>query len=266
MADLPLHSHLTFRLEIALGKSTMAGNEKKRHTQVAPKSPIRFHFITLFPEAFSSYIEASIVARGISEGYLKTFFYNPRDYVKPKGAQKLKEKPLRMVDDRPYGGGPGMVMKAEPVLKAIEKALARVPKTGKAKSCVVFLSPGGDQFTTDTAFAWSKKYTDIIILCGRYEGIDARVKKAFKTVDVSVGPWVVTGGELPAMVMLDVIARQIPGVLGNFDSREEARVSSHDVYTRPEVLEFKKKKYKVPKVLLSGDHKKIEQWRMGEVK
>ncbi len=231
----------------------MAGNSKKK--------TIRFHFITLFPEAFSSYIEASIVARGISEGYIKTHFYNPRDYVKPKGAQRFKEKPLRMVDDRPYGGGPGMVMKAEPILKAIEKAYIKVGKKNIKKACVVFLTPGGDQFTTDTAAAWANKYTDIIFLCGRYEGIDARVKKVYKTIDVSVGPWVVTGGELPAMVMLDVIARQIPGVLGNFDSREESRVSSHDVYTRPEVLEYKKKKYKVPKVLLSGDHKKIDEWR-----
>lgn len=239
----------------------MAGKDKKRHTQVAPKKPIRFHFITLFPEAFSSYTEASIVARGIAEGYLKTYFYNPRDYVKPKGAQRLKEKPLRMVDDRPYGGGPGMVMKAEPVLKAIEKAVAKAGKAGLKKTAIVFLSPGGGQFGTETASLWASKYTDIIILCGRYEGIDARVKKVYKTIDVSVGPWVVTGGELPAMVILDVVARQIPGVLGNFDSREEARVSSHDVYTRPEVLEYKKKKYKVPKVLLSGDHKKIDEWR-----
>ncbi|MEN9604643.1 MAG: tRNA ((1)-)-methyltransferase, tRNA (guanine37-N1)-methyltransferase [Candidatus Parcubacteria bacterium] len=225
------------------------------------KKTIRFHFITLFPEAFSSYIDASIVARGISEGYIKTYFYNPRDCVKPKGAQRFKEKPLRMVDDRPYGGGPGMVMKAEPVLKAVEKAVAKAGKAGVKSTAIVFLSPGGAQFTTDTAASWAGKYTDIIILCGRYEGIDARVKKAYKTIDVSVGPWVVTGGELPAMIMLDVIARQIPGVLGNFDSREESRVSSHDVYTRPEVLEYKKKKYKVPKVLLSGDHKKIDEWR-----
>lgn len=239
----------------------MAGNKKKRHTVPAAKKTIRFHFVTLFGEAFSSYIEASIIARGISEGYIKTYFYNPRDYVKPKGAQKLKEKPLRMVDDRPYGGGPGMVMKAEPVLKAIEKALARAKKVGAKKTAIVFLSPGGAQFTTDTAASWAHTHSDIIILCGRYEGIDARVKKVYKTIDVSVGPWVVTGGELPAMVILDVVARQIPGVLGNFDSREEVRISSHDVYTRPEVLEFKDKKYKVPKILLSGDHAKIEEWR-----
>lgn len=224
--------------------------------------PITFHFITLFGEAFTSYIEASIIARGIEEGYIKTEFYNPRDFVKPKGAQRFKEKPLRMVDDRPYGGGPGMVMKAEPVLKAIEKADKKIAKR-KGKKLIIFLSPGGEQFTTETAHTWVQKYTDIIILCGRYEGIDARVKKAYKMVDVSVGPWVVTGGELPAMVMMDVIARQVPGVLGNFDSREESRVSSHDVYTRPEVLEWGGKKYKVPKVLLSGDHKKIDEWRMG---
>ena len=228
--------------------------------------PVTFHFITLFGEAFSSYVEASIIARGIEEGYIKAEFYNPRDFVKPKGAQRFKEKPLRMVDDRPYGGGPGMVMKAEPVLKAIEKADKKISKNKKAKKCIIFLSPGGDQFTNETAKKWADTYTDIIVLCGRYEGIDARVKKAYKMVDVSVGPWVVTGGELPAMVMMDVVARQIPGVLGNFDSREEVRASSHDVYTRPEVLEWGGKKYKVPKVLLSGDHKKIDEWRLGEGK
>ncbi len=240
----------------------MDGNSKK----VTKKVPVGFHFITLFPEAFSSYVDSSIIARGIAEGHIKTYFYNPRDCVKPKGAQRFKEKPLRMVDDRPYGGGPGMVMKAEPVLKAIEKAQVRISKLkGTHKTCVVFLSPGGTQFDTEVASGWVKKYTDIIILCGRYEGIDARVKKAYKMIEISVGPWVVTGGELPALVLMDVVARQVPGVLGNFDSREESRVSSHDVYTRPEVLEWKGKKYKVPKVLLSGDHKKIDEWRSGGI-
>lgn len=245
---------LTFRLELALGRSTMA-------TKKAPV--ISFHFVTLFEEAFSSYVQASIIGRGIEEGHIKAYFYNPRDQVKPKGAQRFKEKPLRMVDDRPYGGGPGMVMKAEPVVRAIEKAQQKISKNKKAKTLIIFLSPGGEQFTTESAAEIAKKYTDVVVICGRYEGIDARIKKIFKMKDFSVGPWVVTGGELPALVMMDVIARQVPGVLGNFDSREESRVSSHDVYTRPEVLEWKGKKYKVPKVLLSGDHKKIDEWRMG---
>jgi tRNA (guanine37-N1)-methyltransferase len=101
----------------------------------------------------------------------------------------------------------------------------------------------------------------VIIVSGRYEGIDARVKKAFKMEDVSIGPFVLTGGELPAMLMIDCFARQVKGVLGNFDSLEESRVASPDVYTRPEVFEYKGKKMRVPKILLSGDHKKIEEWR-----
>ena len=114
-------------------------------------------------------------------------------------------------------------------------------------------------------------YSDIILISGRYEGIDARVKKIFsarggsafggKIDEVSIGPYVLTGGELPAMIIIDCVARQVEGVLGNFDSLEESRVSSHDVYTRPEVFEYKKKKYRVPKVLLSGDHAKINKWK-----
>jgi tRNA (guanine37-N1)-methyltransferase len=103
--------------------------------------------------------------------------------------------------------------------------------------------------------------SDIILVCGRYEGIDARVKKVFKMEEVSVGPFVLTGGELPAMLVIDCMARQVEGVLGDFASREEARASSPDVYTRPETIVYKKKKYSVPPVLLSGDHKKIDEWR-----
>ncbi len=227
---------------------------------------VTFHLVSLFPESFTSYIEASILARSIKEGSVGVSFYNPRTYVEPRGAQKLKEKPLRLVDDRPYGGGPGMVMKAEPVIKAIEAAIKNIGASKKKAVQVIFLSPGGEQFTTETATAFAKTYTDIIIICGRYEGIDARIQQIFKTVNISVGPWVTTGGELPALIMMDVIARQIPGVLGNFDSREESRISSHEVYTRPEILVYKKKKYTVPKVLLSGDHKKIEDWRENSLK
>ncbi len=126
---------------------------------------------------------------------------------------------------------------------------------------IIFFSPGGKEFTTDYAKKTAKKYTDIIFVCGRYEGIDARVKKVFKMEDISVGEFVLTGGELPAMIVLDCVSRQIEGVLGNFNSLEESRVSSHNSYTRPEVFEYKGKKYRVPKILLSGDHKKIEEWK-----
>ena len=122
-------------------------------------------------------------------------------------------------------------------------------------------SPAGKSFDTSYAKSTTKKYTDIIFICGRYEGIDARVKKIFKAEEISVGPYVLTGGELPAMIMIDSISRQIQGVLGNFDSREEERVASSDVYTRPEHITYKGKKYSVPKVLLSGHRAKIEEWK-----
>jgi tRNA (guanine37-N1)-methyltransferase len=224
-----------------------------------------FHIITLFPESFSSYLGESILARAQKEKLFSVAFYNPRTFVKPNKSQKGKKKPYLRVDDRPYGGGPGMVMEAMPVIKAIEKALATAKsaknKKNFKKELIIFLSPSGAQFTNALGTKFAKEYSDIIIICGRYEGIDARIKKIFKMTDISVGPFVTTGGEVPAMLMIDVMARQIPGVLGKFESREESRVASSDVYTRPEALEYKGKKYKVPKVLLSGDHKKIEEWR-----
>jgi tRNA (guanine37-N1)-methyltransferase len=227
---------------------------------------MNFHVITLFPEMFESYLSESILARAQKEGKIRFNFYNPRDYVTPTKTQKKNDKPYLRVDDKPYGGGPGMIMQAEPVIKAIETAKKKIThstklRAGKSKIKIIFLSPAGKQFDTTYAKSMVKKYTDIIIICGRYEGIDSRVKKIFKAEDISVGPFVVTGGELPAMIMADCISRQIEGVLGNFASLEEERVSSSEMYTRPEILNYKGKKYKVPAVLLSGNHAKIDEWR-----
>lgn len=208
-----------------------------------------FHIITLFPHAFESYIGESIIKRAIEDKKIKIKFYDPKDFEK---------NPKKRVDDKPYGGGPGMVIRALPVIKAIEKAKRAA---GKSPAKIIFLSPSGVQFTNTYAAATAKKYKHIIIVCGRYEGIDARIKKAFKMEDVSIGPFVLTGGELPAMLMLDVIARRVPGVLGSLDSLEESRVASPDVYTRPEFFDYKGKTFRVPKILLSGDHKKIDEWR-----
>lgn len=206
-----------------------------------------FHIITLFPNAFDSYINESIISRAIKNKKIKIKFYNPRDFTKDK---------YKRVDKKPYGGGPGMVLQAEPILKAVEKAIGK-----KKKVKIIFLSPNGKQFNNTYAQRLSKTYKDIVIISGRYEGIDARVKKVLKAESITIGPYVLTGGELPAMVILDTTARQIKGVLGNDESVEEKRIASNDVYTRPEVLKYKNKNYKVPKVLLSGDHKKIEKWR-----
>lgn len=224
---------------------------------------MHFHIITIFPESFDSYINESIIGRAIKDKKIKVSFYNPRDFVTGRFKRVWPDGNVsRIIDDRPFGGGPGMVMRAEPMLKAVEKA----QKKSKGKAKIIFFSPSGTMFDTSYAKAVvKKKYTDIIFICGRYEGVDARVRTILKAEDVSIGNYVLTGGELPAMVMIDSISRQIEGVLGNFDSREEERVSSNDVYTRPEVLEWKGKKYKVPAILLSGNHKKIEEWKKSNV-
>lgn len=211
---------------------------------------MKYHIISLFPQSMDSYLNESILKRAIENKKIEVKFYNPRDFTKGDSYAD------RRVDDKPYGGGPGMVIEALPVIKAIQKA------KGKSKKVrIVWFTPSGKQFDTEQANIFSKKYTDIIFICGRYEGIDARVKKAFKVEEISVGPFVLTGGELPAMILIDTISRQIKGVLGDHASLEETRVSSPDVYTRPEVVEYKGKKYKVPKVLLSGNHKLIDEWR-----
>ncbi len=235
---------------------------------------MRFHIITIFPDIFDSYLNESILGRAIKEKHVSVKFYNPRDYVKAQNKNNYKP-----VDDRPYGGGPGMVMRPEPILKAVEKAISTIskissgPRSGarpaqkfsnrlnKNKIQIINFIPSAEKFTTIEAKKISKKYTDIILICGRYEGIDARVDKILKTKKYSIGDYVLTGGELPAMVLIDCIARQIPGVLGKYESLEEERVSSSEVYTRPEILKYNNKNYRVPKVLLSGNHAEVEKWK-----
>lgn len=210
---------------------------------------LTFHVITLFPEAFESYLASSIIGRAVREKKVRVKFYNPRDFTKDK---------WRRVDQRPYGGGPGMVLQAEPFVKAVQKAV------GKKKAEVYFFDASGKQFTNADARKLAKQSKDIVFISGHYEGVDARAAKILKAKKVSVGPYTLTGGELPAMLVIDAVSRQVPGVLGTFESIEEERVSSSEVYTRPEVLEWKGKKYRVPKVLLSGNHKKIEEWKSGQ--
>jgi tRNA (guanine37-N1)-methyltransferase len=212
---------------------------------------------------FDSYLNESILGRAIKEKKIKVNFINPRKFVTGKYKKVWPDGNISaQVDDRPYAGGPGMVMRAEPILKAVENVKASIMRRFlKSKILTVNFIPSAEKFNTEIAKNISKKYTDIIMICGRYEGIDARVDKILKTKKISIGDYVLTGGEIPAMILVDSISRQIEGVLGNFDSREEERVSSSEVYTRPEVLLYKDKKYKVPKVLLSGDHKKIEEYK-----
>ena len=202
---------------------------------------------------FDSYLKESILGRAVAAKKIKVLFYNPMDFCEPK----------KRVDDRPYGGGPGMVLRPELFLKAFSK----IKNLKKAK--IINFSPSGKKFETEYGKKIVKqKYTDVILICGRYEGIDARVSKILKAEEISIGDYVLTGGELPAMVLIDSISRQIPGILGRYDSLEEERVSSSEVYTRPEVLKWppqgrgkKSKNYRVPKVLLSGHQAKIEEWK-----
>lgn len=221
---------------------------------------MHFHIITLFPESFTSYLGESIIARAIKNKKIKVSFYNPRNFVMGKYKKVWPDGGvMAQVDDRPYGGGPGMVLRAEPILKTVETAL-RKGKRARVKDKVILFTPGGKQFTNTDAEKL-KKEKDIVIICGRYEGIDARVQKILKAIEYSVGPYVLTGGELPAMIMIDSISRRIKGVLNKSESLEENRISTSEVYTRPEIFGYKGKKYKVPKVLLSGHKAKIEEWK-----
>ena len=210
---------------------------------------LNFHIITLFPEAFESYLNHSIIKRAAENKKIKFHFYNPRDFTKDKH---------KRVDNKPYGGGPGMVIEAEPVLRAVKKAIG---KKDKRNIEIIFFTPHGKKWTNKEAKKLAQK-KHIILIAGHYEGIDARVQKILKAKEYSIGDYITTGGELAALVLIDTISRQKEGVLGKKESLEENRIASPEVYTRPEVLKWEGREYKVPKVLLSGNHKKIEEWKI----
>jgi len=219
---------------------------------------LHFHIITLFPESIEPYLASSIIGRAQKAKKVKISLYDPKKFTRDpirnasrsNGAGKYGR-----IDWRPYGGGPGMVLRPDPILRAIEKAKK---KAGKATT--LFFSTDGKQFDEESAKKLSRQ-KNIILICGHYEGVDERVAKISKAKKISVGPYVLTGGELPAATVIDAVSRFVPGVLGKAESLEASRVSSPHVYTRPEVLVWKGKKYKVPKVLLSGNHAKIEEWK-----
>ncbi|MGD0328324.1 MAG: tRNA (guanosine(37)-N1)-methyltransferase TrmD [Minisyncoccia bacterium] len=212
---------------------------------------MKFHIITLFPEACDAYLSASIIGRARKEKKIVVNYQNPRDFVDNKWGK---------VDERPYGGGPGMVMMALPVVKAVMKSLRSPSK----KKVVVWFSPGGKQFTNKDADVLAR-CDEVALVCGRYEGIDERAKKILKTLvpvkEFAVGEAVYTGGEVPALAIVDAITRRLPGVLGKDESVEERRIASRAVYTRPETILYKKKKYRVPTVLQTGHHANIDKWR-----
>ena len=209
---------------------------------------INFYVLTLFPEMIVSVMNNSVIGRAIENGLISLEAVDIREYSTDKHLH---------VDDYPYGGGAGMVMQPEPVYRAF---LDIKEKTGKKEIRVVYLTPQGKVFKQEMAQEFSKE-EDIIFLCGHYEGIDERVLEMIVTDYVSVGDYVLTGGELPAMVMMDAIARLVPKVLNNDSSAElesfQGNLLEYPQYTRP--AEFFGKK--VPEVLLSGHHKNIEKWR-----
>jgi tRNA (guanine37-N1)-methyltransferase len=224
---------------------------------------MNFHVITLFPDICKAYSNASVLGRAqktdkgkgakVRGKKITVEYYDPREHATDNH---------RKVDNKPYGGGPGMVMMAQPVLKAWQKAVGRKTKAiADKKVKTLIMSPRGTVFTQDLAKKYAKKYDHLVLISGRYEGIDSRVKKALNAEEVSVGDYILTGGELPALSIIDAVSRQIPGVLGDIDSLEDDRNTTGECYTRPETIEFKKKKYTVPQVLLDGNHKEIERWR-----
>jgi tRNA (guanine37-N1)-methyltransferase len=212
---------------------------------------LRFHLITLFPEACDAYLSASILGRARENKKIKVDYQTPRDFVTNKWGK---------VDERPYGGGPGMVMTALPVVKAIKKSLTR--RTGK--NAIIWFEPGAKAFDNKEADKLAK-YDDVVLVCGRYEGIDTRAKNIAKTLGklhtYSLGEAVYTGGEVPAMAIVDAVTRRLPGVLGKDESVEERRIASREIFTRPEVIEWEGKKYKVPAVLKTGNHANIDAYR-----
>jgi len=237
---------------------------------------MQFDIITIFPEIFNSYFKESIIKRAVKKGLIKIKIHNLRNWAKNRH---------QAVDDRPYGGGIGMVLKIEPIYKAI--AALKKSKIQDLRSKIILFTPRGKKFNQKIAHQFSK-LDRIIMICGRYEGIDERVASYIADEKISIGDYVLMGGELPVMVMIETMARLIPGVLGKPQLLKE-RIPSlpgrggrgfieYPQYTRPEVFsprfrppakagrdsvgQVKKGvRWQVPKVLLSGNHKKIAEWR-----
>lgn len=208
---------------------------------------MNFHVLTLFPEMIMNGLETSILGRAAAKGIVSFEAVNIRDYTLERHGK---------VDDYPYGGGAGMVMQAEPIYRAYE---ALVEKIGK-KPRVIYMTPQGKTFNQNIAEALAKE-EDLVFLCGHYEGVDERVLEMIATDYLSAGDYVLTGGELPAMMMIDCISRLVPGVLNNNVSAEfetfHDNLLEYPQYTRPEVFMGKK----VPDILLSGHHANVEKWR-----
>lgn len=208
---------------------------------------MRIDIITLFPEMFQGPFDSSIIKRAREQGQVQVNLVNLRDYSRQKH---------RQVDDYPYGGGTGMLLKPEPVFEAVEALRSGPKKQGR----VVLLCPQGELYNQEKARDLSRE-EHLILICGHYEGIDQRVKDELADEEISIGDYVLTGGEIPAMVLADSVIRLLPGVLSSAESVEEDsfynNLLEYPQYTRPEVF----RELRVPEILLSGDHEKIRLWR-----
>jgi tRNA (guanine37-N1)-methyltransferase len=209
---------------------------------------MRFDVLTLFPDLFQGYLRQSILKLAIERGLVAINLWNIRDWATGKH---------KSVDDRPFGGGPGMVLMPEPVLAAVEEVQRQAAELG----VLVLLTPGGERLTQSVVQDLAKQER-LLLLCGRYEGFDERIRLALKPREISIGDFICNGGEVPAMVVIDTVVRYVPGVLGDADSVKE---ESHSIpgrleypqYTRPRVF----RGMAVPEILLSGNHEAIAQWR-----
>lgn len=208
---------------------------------------MRFDILSIFPGMFDSYFRESLFKRAIQKGLVR---------IKAHDIRKYSRNCHRKVDDRPFGGGPGMVLAVDPIFRAL-KDLKRTGK--KERTRTILFSTRGKKLDAKAARRLSK-YDRLILICGRYEGVDERVAENIADEEISIGDYILSGGELPALVLIEAVSRFIPGFLGKNESLEENK-GSYPVYTRPEVFESGKSSWKVPKVLLSGDHKAIQKWR-----
>ncbi len=215
---------------------------------------MQFDIITIFPNMFDSFLKESLIQKALKKGLIKINVHDLRKWTKDKH---------KSVDDKPFGGGPGMVLMAEPIIKAVNKV-----KQKRKNTKVILFSPTGKQFKQKMAESFSK-LDQVIMICGRYEGIDARVEQIIDE-KISVGPYVLSGGELPAMLMSESISRLLPGYMHNpeslIDESHNDEMLEYPQYTRPEEIKIQGKQISVPKVLLSGDHKKIKEWKKNNSK
>ncbi len=219
---------------------------------------MRFDIITIFPRIFDSYLSESLIKRARQKKLIDVKVHNLRDFAETKHI-KARREPRRTVDDKPFGGGPGMVLKIEPIYRAVSRITYHVSRGKKFTQRIILFSTRGKKLDAKVARRLSK-YDRLILICGRYEGVDERVAKYIADEEISIGDYVLSGGELPALVLVEAVSRYLPGFLGKYESLEEIK-GSFPTHTRPEVFKIGRRKLSVPKVLLSGDHKKIEGWR-----